>query len=171
MVGPLQLRWINRLLCLLIGACAIGTLLVGAHALTVPSLDATLLGMPIAAAEDVTDHRRLQPLSSYAPLWQRDLRQSLQLQPQAPAVAQTDPAIELPTLLGTFLEQDHVYAQLLTADGRAKLYASGDAVGPFTLTVVENERVCLRQGSDEYWLKLPQSSPAESSLAIRSTAP
>ncbi len=34
MVGPLQLRWINRLLCLLIGACAIGTLLVGGHAAT-----------------------------------------------------------------------------------------------------------------------------------------
>lgn len=171
MVGPLQLRWINRLLGLLIGACAIGTLLVVGHAVTAPALDSTLLGKPVAAAEDVTDHRRLQPLSSYAPLWQRDLRQSLQPQAQAPLVAQADPAIELPTLLGTFLEQDRVYAQLLTADGRAKLYTRDDPVGPFTLTVVENERVCLRRGSDEYWLKLPQPGGTESSLAIRSSAP
>ncbi len=171
MVGPLQLRWINRLLCLLIGACALITLLVVGHAATAPALDATLLGKSVAAAEDVTDHRRLQPLASYAPLWQRDLRQSLQSPAQAPVVAQADPAIELPTLLGTFLEQHRVYAQLLTADGRAKLYASGDAVGPFILTIVENERVCLRQGSDEYWLELPQPGPAESSLAIRSAAP
>ena len=170
MVGPLQLRWINRLLCLLIGACAIDTLLVVGHAVTAPALDSTLLGKPVAGAEEVTDHRRLQPLSWYAPLWQRDLRQSLLSQPQAP-VAESDPAIELPTLLGTFLEQDRVYAQLLTADGRAKLYASGDAVGPFTLTVVESTRVCLRQGTDEYWLELPQPSPAESSLAIRSGTP
>ena len=169
MVGPLQLRWINRLLCLLIGACAIGTLLVVGHAATAPALDSALRGKPVAAVEELTDHRRLQPLSWYAPLWQRDLRQSLQ--PQAPVVAQADPAIELPKLLGTFLEQDRVYAQLLTTDGRAKLYASGDAVGPFTLTVVESARVCLRQGTDEYWLKLPQPSPAESSLSIRSAAP
>ncbi len=113
MVGPLQLRWINRLLCLLIGACAIGTLLVVGHALTTPDLESTLPGSPVAAADDVTDHRRLQPLSSYAPLWQRDLRQSLQSQAQAPVVAQADPSIELPKLLGTFLEQDRVYAQIL----------------------------------------------------------
>ncbi|MCZ6654718.1 MAG: hypothetical protein O7D91_17040 [Planctomycetota bacterium] len=171
MVGPLQLHWINRLLCLLIGVCAIGTLLVVGRAVTAPALDSTLLGKPVAAAEEVTDHRRLQPLSWYAPLWQRDLRQSLQTQVQAPAVAQADPAIELPKLLGTFLEQESVYAQLETADGRAKLYASGDAVGPFTLTVVESTRVCLRQGTDEYWLELPQPGGTESSLAIRSAAP
>lgn len=170
MVSPLQLRWINRSLCSLIGTCAISTLLVVGHAATAPTLDSTLLGKPVAAAEDVTAHRRLQPLSSYAPLWQRDLRQSLQSQPQAP-VAEVDPAIELPKLLGTFLEQDRVYAQLLTADGRAKLYASGDAVGPFTLTVVESTRVCLQQGTDEYWLEMPQPSPAVSSRAIRSAAP
>ncbi len=169
MVGPLQLRWINRLLCLLIGACATGTLLVAGHAVTAPALDSTLLGKPVAAAEDVTDHRRLQPLSSYAPLWQRDLRQSLQA--QAPVVAQADPAIELPKLLGTFLEQDHVYAQLLTADGRAKLYALDDPVGPFTLAVVESTRICLLQGTEEYWLELPQPGGTESSLAIRSSAP
>ncbi len=169
MVGPLQLRWINRLLCLLIGACAISALLVVGHAVTAPALDSTLLGKPVAAAEELTDHRRLKPLSWYAPLWQRDLRQSLQA--QAPLVAQADPAIELPKLLGTFLEQERVYAQLETADGRAKLYASGDTVGPFTLTVVESTRVCLRQGTDEYWLELPQPDGTDSSLAIGSGTP
>ncbi len=62
-------------------------------------------------------------------------------------------------------------AQLLTADGRAKLYAPDDPVGPFTLTVVESKRVCLQRGSDEYWLELPQPGGTESSLAIRNGAP
>lgn len=171
MVGPSQLRWINRVLYLLIGACALVMLLVVGNAVTAPDLESMLPGKPSTAAEEVTDHRRLRPLSSYAPLWQRDLRQSLQPQAQAPVVAQADPAIELPKLMGTFLEQDRVYAQLLTADGRAKLYAPDDPVGPFTLTVVESKRVCLQRGSDEHWLELPQPGGTESSLATRSAAP
>jgi hypothetical protein len=156
---------------LLIGACVLATLLVVRQTVSAPTLDSATVGKPVAAAGDVTAHRRLQPLSSYAPLWQRDLRQSLQLQTQAADVVQGEPPLELPKLMGTFLGQDRVFAQLQTVDGRAQLYALDDAVGPFTLTVVENAQVCLRRGLEEYWLDLPEPGEAQSSVATWSGTP
>ena len=155
MVGLSVLTWLNRFLYAIQAALVFGICYVVFVAISGPELQDTRIHRTIEPAAAAPSPHVLRPLASYAPLWQRDFRQ----EPIAKevAAAQASPPPKLPQLLGTFLEQDQVYAQLLTPDGSAKVYAPGQLVDRYELVAVEGKRICLRRDGDDYWIELPRA--------------
>ena len=157
MVDLSVLTWLNRFLYAVQAALVLGVCYVVFVAISGLELQDTRVHQPTEPAAVAPSPQALRPLAWYAPLWQRDFRQEPIA--KAGAVAQASPPPELPKLLGTFLEQDQVYAQLLTPDGSAKVYAPGQIVDRYELVAVEGQRICLRRDGDDYWIELPLARP------------
>ncbi len=119
----------------------------GPAAVTLASRD------PAAPAADVA------PLSAYAAIWQRDLRQPpFPPAPRKPQ-AKPEPPTPLPTLLGTFREASRGWAHILAANGTGRVLGVGERIDAYTVIAIEPGRARLQRDGQTYWIETPKPKP------------
>lgn len=108
-----------------------------------------------------SEAQAIRPLSGYAPLWDRDLRQPLF---ESTATVEPAPAAppELPVLVGTIVEPGRRFAHLRTPDGRTLVRPVNARIESYEVMAIESGRVQLRHGSDAYWISVPRPEAAPS---------
>lgn len=96
----------------------------------------------------------LRPLSDYAVIWQRDLRQVII---PLPTVAAPAPAPEsLPIkLVGTAVEANQAHAIFSLASGTLLVRGKGSVVEGYRLLEIQRGKVLLRGGQREFELRVP----------------
>ena len=114
-----------------------------------PSGDSTYSSETLESAD------RLPSLATFAPLWQRDLRQP----PIPPATPEPTPPStpappRLPKLLGTFLDDEGRWAQLAGPRDRPRMARVNEKIGKFTVASIEPGRLELRYRSQSYWIEI-----------------
>lgn len=156
MVTTGQLGWIHRGLRMLQGLLMLATAGVIVVAVTAERPE-------IVQAEDRSDHAAepqvhdaLKPLAWFAPLWQRDWRQSPIPPSVEPPEERPTPPPELPHLLGTFLEAGQSFAHFRRHDGRTQLCSLNALIDDYEVTAIETNRVHLRRNDETYWVEVPK---------------
>jgi hypothetical protein len=163
MVSTRQIQLLTRVLSLLQGLLILALVAVGWHMVTRERLSA-VRGDRVSEADRVVDPPRstaheFAPLSTYAAIWQRDLRQA----PFPPKVK--DPEVEqkpptpLPRLLGTFREAAQGWAHVLATNGQRRVLRIGDGIDAYTLIAVEPGRAQFARGRETYWIEVPKPKP------------
>ena len=117
------------------------------------------LSSAITNPTDTDSYRELKPLSSYSPLWNRNLRQS----PLPPTIAETTTKQNqlqlqqlLPVLMGTFVEGTGGWAHLASPRNRLIVAKQNDVVDGYELVSIEPGKVQLQYGTDSFWLEIKQ---------------
>jgi hypothetical protein len=121
-----------------------------------PAPDLNSERAPDAAQTNATKTTR--PLTWYAPLWERDLKQP----PIPPQVAlsapETKPTRPTPTLIATFVERGIAFAHLRRADGKVELKGVSETIDGFLVAAIEPGRVLLENGESTIWVELPKEA-------------
>lgn len=159
MVSNAQLRWIRRILTITQGALALAavSLLLAAVLTTEPQMKVADTVAEEAADESAsyTSH----PLSWYAPLWQRDFRQS-PVPSDVTERPEATPPSELPRLLGTFVEPDRQFAHFRTESGKTCVRTINGTVDAYRVVAIQTGRAQLRHGAESYWIEAPRRNRA-----------
>lgn len=121
-----------------------------AHGPSIPNVEE-----PAQENTAISEAQTIRPLSGYAPLWERNLRQPLF---ESTATAEPAPAAppELPVLVGTIVEPGRRFAHLRTPEGRTLVKPVSAVVESYEVIAIESGRVQLRRGSNEYWISVPR---------------
>lgn len=141
---------------LLVGAAGLFVQAWQSNGPIVPELEA-----PTPVAGPTTEHATERPLSWYAPLWERNLRQPL-FEPTAATESAPAPPPELPLLVGTIVEPGRSFAHLRTRDGRTVVKPVRAIVESYEVMAIESGRVQLRHGNNDYWVCVPRPNALRS---------
>jgi hypothetical protein len=111
-----------------------------------------------AQVPPATPENMIYGLSFYQPLWQRDLRQPpIPPSPPAPLEAPPPPPpLELPRLVGTFVEAGAAYGHFEMRDGRTRIQSLDSKLEGYDVAAIQDGKAKLTHGSNEYWLEVPR---------------
>lgn len=155
MVSGSRLRWLHGLLTGAQGVLAVAAVFLLVITFTYETQQVVQADTDIVLPE--TDHEpdTLQPLTWYAPFWQRDFRQPPNPQ-DAEQPQTTPPPTELPQLLGTFVESGQRYGHFRTANGKTRVHPVGGTVDSCEIVAIESGRALLKRGDESYWIEVPR---------------
>lgn len=99
-------------------------------------------------------------LTWYAPLWERDLKQS-PIPPADDVKPAPTPTRSAPSVLATFVQREQSYAHLVGQAGKAEMLTVDDALDGYRLVAIEPGRVQLEGGGQRFWIEMPQPKGIE----------